>query len=156
MKLNILKTILTLVVVILPACAPAQTRTPEILPSTQPTAKLQYHLLNSLTDIPEIDVIIKAVASGNPQKLRDLFQYTKTSCMAVNALGGPPPCRAGEAEGTPVEVLPSLGPEGSFLRKDEADNFPGLDAIGLYAVYRTPDSALLIRIIPQVITASYI
>jgi hypothetical protein len=52
----------------------------------------------------------------------------------------PPACRADEAEGTPVEVLPSLGPEGSFLRKDEAENFPGLNVIGLYAVYRVPHS----------------
>ena len=56
-------------------------------------------------------------------------------------LGGPPPCRENEAEGTPVEVLPSLGPEGSFLRKDDAENFPGLDVMGLYAVYHVPDSA---------------
>ena len=39
-----------------------------------------------------------------------------------------------------MEVLPSLGSEGSFLRKDEAENFPGLHVQGLYAIYRVPDS----------------
>jgi hypothetical protein len=45
--------------------------------------------------IAEIDVIIKAVAGGDAEELRNLFEYTKTFCMNVNALGGPPsvPCR---------------------------------------------------------------
>jgi hypothetical protein len=61
--------------------------------------------------------------------------------MTVHALGGPPSCREGEAEGTLVEVLPSLGSEGSFLRKDEIDNWPGLDISALYAVYRVSENA---------------
>lgn len=138
MKQNILNTFLTLMAILLPACSPVATSTPEALPSAQSTRELQYHPLDTLTNIPEIDVIIKAVAGGNPQELIDLFEYTKTTCKNVGALGGPPPCQADEAEGTPVEVLPSLGPEGSFLRKDEAENFTGLNAIGLYAVYRVP------------------
>jgi hypothetical protein len=40
-----------------------------------------------------------------------------------------------------VEVLPFLGPEGSYLRKDEINNFPGLNVIGLYAVYQVSDTA---------------
>lgn len=141
---NILKTILMPVIVILAACSPAATPMQETLPPTQseqPAQDIQYHPLETLTNIAEIDVIIRAVASGDPQALRDLFEYTKTACMTVNALGGPPACRADEVEGTEVEVLPSLGPEGSFLRKDEAENFSGLNAIGLYAVYRVPASA---------------
>jgi hypothetical protein len=100
-----------------------------------------YYPLNTRTNRPEIDVIIGAVASGDPQKVRNLFDYMEIACLTVTALGGPPPCREGEAEGTPVEVLPSLGPEGSFLRRNEAENFPGLNVTGLYAVYRVPDSA---------------
>jgi hypothetical protein len=117
------------------------TPTQEILPTTQPTGGVQYHPLNTLTNVPEIDVIIRAVAGGDPQDLRNLFAYTETACMTVNALGGPPACRENEAEGTVVEVLPSLGPEGSFLRKDEAENFPALAVKGLYAIYRVPDTA---------------
>jgi len=147
-KHNILKTIFTLAVVLLAACTPRATPIPETLLPTRPfpsetqvTTLSQSHPLDTLTNIPEIDVIIQAVASGNPQELRNLFEYTTATCMTVNALGGPPPCRPGEAEGTLVEVLPSLGPEGSFLRKDEVENFPGLNVTGLYAVYRVPDSA---------------
>jgi hypothetical protein len=146
-KYNILKPTFLLVVVLLTACAPTATSIQETLPSTQPpmsetqvTTLPQVHPLDTLTNLPEIDVIIKAVASGDPRELRNLFAYTKLACRTVNALGGPPPCRENETEGMLVEVLPSLGPEGSFLRKDEAANFPGLDATGLYAVYRVPDS----------------
>lgn len=143
MKHGILKTFLWLVVLWLPGCAPVATTAPtqEISPTTQPPGGVQYHPLNTLTTLPEIDVIIRAVAGGDPQDLRNLFAYTEIACMTVNALGGPPPCRENEAEGTVVEVLPSLGPEGSFLRKDEAQNFPGLNVTGLYAVYRVPDAA---------------
>lgn len=142
MKQSALRTVPILVVVLLTACSPAVTITPTqpVLPTAQPTEHLPYHPLDTLTNIPEIDVIIKAVASGNPQELRNLFQYIKTACMTVNALGGPPPCRENEAEGTPVEVFPSLGSEGSFLRKDEAENFPGLNVQGLYAIYHVPDT----------------
>jgi hypothetical protein len=148
MKSNILKTTFLLVAALLTACAPTATPMQETLPPTEPpmsetqvTTLPQVHPLDKLTNIPEIDVIIRAVASGEPQELRNLFEYRQLGCWTPNALGGPPPCRENEAEGTLVEVLPSLGVEGSFLRKDEAGNFPGLKATGLYAAYRVPDSA---------------
>jgi hypothetical protein len=149
-KQNVLKATLTLVVVMLTACSPAATATPlsdALSPTEPPTSEdqaasaAQAHPVDTLTNNSEIDVIIRAVAGGDPQKLRDLFEYTSAACMTVNALGGPPPCRADEAEGTTVEVLPSLGSEGSFLRKDEVEKFPGLHATGLYAVFRMPESA---------------
>ena len=142
MKPSAHRILLIILVSLLPACSPATAATPAqpISPTGQPTAELPYYPLDTLTNIQEIDVIIKAVASGDAQELRDLFDYTETVCMTVNALGGPPPCRENEAEGTPVEVLPSLGAEGSFLRKDEVENFPGLHVKGLYAIYRIPDS----------------
>ena len=148
MKHNMLKTIFMMVVVLLAACAPTGTSIQETLPPTEPppaetqaTGLPQVHPLDTLTNTPEIDVIIRAVASDDPLELRNLFEYSKIACMTVNALGGPPPCRENEPEGTLVDVLPSLGPEGSFLRQDEAGNFPGLNATGLYAVYRVPASA---------------
>ena len=140
MKQKVFITILTLVVLVSPACSSAETALPETLPPTQPAPQLQYYPLDTLTNVPELDVVIKAVAGGDPQQLRDLFEFSKLPCMTVNALGGPPACREGEAQGTVVDVLPSRGPEGSFLRKDEAENFPALDVVGMYAVYHVPDS----------------
>jgi hypothetical protein len=39
-----------------------------------------------------------------------------------------------------VEVLPFLGSEGSFLRREDAANWTGLDVSRLYAVYRVSES----------------
>jgi len=102
---------------------------------------IKYYPLDTKTGNAEIDVILSAVASGKSQRLINLFGYTTATCKTVNALGGPPPCRKGEAEGTTVEVLPFLGSEGSYLWKDEIDNFSGLNVIGLYAVYQVSETA---------------
>ena len=125
---------LVLFTLLLSACVPVAT------PTLDPVSK-NYYSLDTRTGIPEVDEVLAAVESGDPQMLRDLFRFTTIACMTVNALGGPPSCREGEAEGTLVEVLPSLGSEGSFLRKDEIDNWPGLDISALYAVYRVSENA---------------
>jgi len=141
MKQKIFIAILALFGLIMTACAPAQTPVPATLRPTQPASQIQYHPLDTLTNNPDLDVVIQAVASDDPQRLRELFQYAKIPCMTVHALGGPPACREGEVEGTPVEVLPSRGPEGSFLHKEDAKDFPSLNTLGLYAIYRVPESA---------------
>ncbi len=74
--------------------------------------------------------------------------------MTVHALGGPPPCRKGEAEGTVVEVLPSRGPEGSFMRKDEVGNWLGLVQLVYMLYIRFWIAYPLMKITPQVIMAS--
>ena len=126
---------------ILSACSPAATPVQEIAPEEVTDAPMtKYHSLVTKTGNEDIDTILSAVASGEPQELIDLFGYTTAPCKTINALGGPPACREGEAEGTMVEVLPSLGPEGSYLYKDEINNFPGLHVIGVYAVYRVPET----------------
>jgi len=61
--------------------------------------------------------------------------------MTVNALSGPPPCRAGEIEGTMVEVLPLLSGEGTFLHADDADNFQGFSVKGIYAIFQNSADA---------------
>jgi len=129
------------------ACSSAATPTLEAnteqpQPSqTSASPVLKYYPLDTMTQIEDIDLILAAVASGDAQALRNLFGFTTTACKTVNALGGPPACREGEAEGTTVEVLPFLGPEGSYLRKDEVGNFPGLNVIGVYAVYHVSETA---------------
>ena len=48
----------------------------------------------------------------------------------------------GEAEGAPVEVLTFLSGEGSFLRKADIGNWPGIKATGVYAVYEVNAAAI--------------
>ena len=123
------------------ACLPMATPTPAAtVLVTSPTLAEKYHSLDTPTTIEEIDIILAAVNSKDKQKLTNLFSYTTIACKTVNALGGPPPCREGEAEGTLVEVLPILGPEGTYLWKDEVSKWPGLNVVGLYAVYQVSDT----------------
>lgn len=88
-----------------------------------------------------MDAILAAVESGDPQKLRDLIRFTTVGCTKTDGLGGPPKCQDDEVEGTLVEVLPFLGSEGHFLRKADIMNFSGVNAVGVYAVYKVSNAA---------------
>jgi len=88
----------------------------------------------------EVQAIIDAALSGDQEELLALVQYTTIPCAATpEGIGGPPTCRQGEADGTPVEVLPVGTCEGELRRPDEIDDTPALlSDISLYAVYRWP------------------
>ncbi|HLO30578.1 MAG TPA: hypothetical protein VK249_15650 [Anaerolineales bacterium] len=116
------------------ACSPAPS-------ALQPTPAQAFHPLRTRTGITELDMILQVVADQDLRTLRSFIQLTTAKCTRQDGLGGPPKCREGEAEGTPVEVLPFLGPEGGFLHKDEIGSWPGFQAIGLYAIYRVSENA---------------
>jgi hypothetical protein len=110
----------------LTACAQAQ-------PTEDPAA--------GRTGIPELDRIIEIVLAGNPDAVRSLIQFTQTACTNIEGLGGPPKCLANEEPGTPIEVLPFLGPEGHFIRKADIQTWDGLQASQLFAAYQVSDQA---------------
>src|SRR3989304_3834358 len=91
------------------------------------------------TGIEEIDRIIVAALAGDTARLREMIQYPPLRCLTLEGLGGPPPCREGESEGTLVEVLPFIGPEGSHLGREDVQDWTGLDVRELVAVYRLSD-----------------
>lgn len=93
------------------------------------------------TGIAELDVIIGTGLKGDTPGLLSLIAFTETRCTFAEGIGGPPKCLPGEKEGTLVEVLPFLGPEGHFFRKQDIQNWKGLDAPELYAVYQVSDRA---------------
>lgn len=94
------------------------------------------------TGIDELDTIISTVLNGSTSDLISLLGFTQTSCTLAEGLGGPPKCMSGEKEGTPLEVLPFLGPgEGSFIRKQDIGSWSGLDVSELYAAYQVSDNA---------------
>ncbi len=100
------------------------------------------HNADIRTGLDDVDQIIDIVLAENMNEFRKKIKFTASGCTHVMALGGPEKCRVGEAEGTLVEVLPFLGVgEGSHLRRDELNNWQGIDAAGLYAVYRVSDEA---------------
>lgn len=124
---------------VLSACS-----SPEEMPTTESVMNGQDskgYPLSTRTGISDVDIVLEAVQAGGPDLMRELFQFTKAACMNTEGLGGPPGCRAGETEGTQVEVLPILGSEGSFLRRSEVDAWQGIDVDRIYAIYRVSDVA---------------
>jgi len=133
--------------------ATSQARPPTATPTRGPTATptdeasgelvsgVLVHHADTRTGLHEVDQIIDIVLAGDMNEFRQKIRFTTSGCTHVMALGGPEKCREGEAEGTLVEVLPFLGSEGSHLRRDELNNWQGMDVAGLYAVYRVSDEA---------------
>ena len=101
------------------------------------------------TGVDELDRVIQIVLDGDMNALRSLIRYTEAECTFEDGLGGPPKCKEGEVEGETVEVLPFLGPEGHFIRKDDIDSWIGIDASDLYTVYSVSDSAFSAPIYPS-------
>jgi len=91
----------------------------------------------------EVQAIVDAALSGDPQQLEPLVGYTKIDCTTSEGIGGPPLCREGEAAGTPVDVLSVGTCEGQYRRADEIDEMPLglLSDLSLYAVYRWPQGS---------------
>jgi hypothetical protein len=129
---------------------PTPSRTPDIHPSptsqivmtaTDEVKTVSVHDPDIRTGLDEIDQVIDTVLGGDISELRQRIRFTTTGCTHADGLGGPPKCKDGESEGTLVEVLPFLGPEGHFLRKSEINEWQGVDVSGLYAVYRVAEEA---------------
>lgn len=146
--------------VVLSACAPAvsaepvaptATEKPNVpMTSVPPTATSiateeprlpEYYPLSTRTGIAGVDEVLTAVESGDAQSLRDLIRFTTVGCTNAEGMGGPPKCREGEAEGALVNVLPFLGPEGSFIYESDLPNFLPMQVLGIYAVYSVSGSA---------------
>jgi hypothetical protein len=132
----------------LAACVPVRDNTLEpstdesaVVPTAQTSVDQEYFPLDTRTGLDEIDRILAVVESDDLQRLRDLLGFTTTACTTADGLGGPPKCLPGEAESTLVDVLPFLGGEGSFIRKADVQDWPGIDVSHLYAVYRVSESA---------------
>ena len=131
MRSRLNSTLVLSMFLILAACSPAT-------PTSVQVPELDYSL-NAVTGVAEIDSVLAAVANGDRPKLVSLIKYMSAPCTNAEGFGGPPKCREGEVEGTVIDVLPFLGSEGHHLRKDEIDQWQGVDATGLYAIYRVAE-----------------
>lgn len=107
-------------------------------PTVEPTlATLQLAVQppETRTGVDEIDLIIDAVLAHDVEMLRKLTGYLQIGCTHADGLGGPPKCTQEEEEGTMVEVVPFLGPEGHHQRRADYEQWQGPDVLGLLAVY---------------------
>jgi hypothetical protein len=116
----------------LPEPSVTQTDTPK--PQKTPT---------EIAPIPELDKIIAVVLQDEAQELVQLLEFTPLQCTKADGLGGPPKCTPDENEGDIVEVLPMMGPEGHFLRKEEMHEWGGLEITELYAVYKNAEDVFV-------------
>ena len=139
MKQYIPSTFMVLLILAATACAPVSPVTEQIFPTE---TSEPYYPLTITTGLRIVDQVLQGVANGDAETLRALVEYTNAECTQQDGLGGPPKCREGEAEGTPVEVLAFLGSEGGHLRKDEMENWSGIKATGVYAVYEVNAAAI--------------
>jgi hypothetical protein len=135
LKMKLIFTGILTAALVLSGCAPSTS-------TAQPAGLNEYSPLDTRTGIREVDNVLAAVASGNPRELYALVNYTVAPCTTAEGLGGPPKCTEGEAEGTLLEVLPLIGSEGGFIRKNEIGRWQGIDVVALYSVYRVSETAL--------------
>lgn len=126
---------MVLVALTLFACAPVTPAQQDAGPTLEATAGNGVYPLSTRTGVEVLDQVLEAAATGDTKMLRSLVEFTDAKCTQREGLGGPPKCREGEAEGSPVAALPFLGAEGGFFRKDEIQNWQGIDVSGLYAIY---------------------
>ena len=126
--------------------SPTVTATLKAEPSPTLTATFQVEASPTVgvtlnqTGLEELDKIITVVLGGNITELQQLLGFMTTNCTFAEGLGGPPKCLKTEKEGESVEVLPFLGSEGSFLRKEDVGSWQGLKVSELYAVYQVSES----------------
>ncbi len=109
--------------------------------ATLAAIQLMVYPPETRTGITELDNIIDEVLAHDFVALRGLTDFTVIGCTHVEGLGGPPKCAPNEVEGTLLEVVPFLGPEGHHKRRAEYQEWSGPDVLGLLAVYRVSSKA---------------
>jgi hypothetical protein len=114
--------------------------TPEIAAFIAESTAAATARTGGATGLPELDQLASAILSNDLAARRELVRYTSTGCTNVEGLGGPPKCQPGQAEGTPVEYLPVLGPgEGVPVSPEAIGETLDFPAESLYAVFRRAD-----------------
>jgi len=114
--------------------------------TTQPEINVQGQYFH--TGVAEIDTVIDTVLAGNQNDVSQLLQFNSLACTHADGLGGPPKCTEGETEGALVDVFPVLGPEGHHMRYSDLDQWEGIPAKNVYAVYRVSANAYSDEVYP--------
>lgn len=132
--------------ILLSACASPTTPAVDVAPvpsqagSTVPAEDAGFYPLSTRTGIVEVDIVLVAIESGDPQQMRDLLRFISVPCTQAEGLGGPPKCRDGEEEMSTVDVFPFLGSEGYYLYRENLEQWTGIDVKWIYAVYRVSEN----------------
>ena len=124
--------VMTVLLVLVSACAPAR-GTDVLEVGIEPATATNSN--QAVKD--ELKPIMEAMFSGMTDDTLALLQFVKVPCANIDGLGGPPPCPEGVAEGTPLEVFPTLSSHGSLVSREEITNMLATSLLvkDLYAVY---------------------
>jgi len=123
--------VMTVLLVLVSACVPAEA-TDVLEVGIEPATEIR----SSQAVKDEVKPIMKALFSGMIDDTLALMQFINVPCANVDGLGGPPPCPEGVAEGTALEVFPTLSSHGALISREEATNMlVNLHVKSLYAVY---------------------
>ncbi len=89
------------------------------------------------TGISTVDALINARLHNDVDALKNQVQYLMLNCIITpEGIGGPPLCADGEANGTTVDVLPTIFSEGTFIRRTDIDTHLKAGHYSLLAVYK--------------------
>jgi len=89
------------------------------------------------TGIPAVDRAIDLLVHQDVDALIGIAQFAPIGCSAQQTVGSPPPCPAGQPDGTPVDAFPIAQCEGAYTTS--TDQLRG--AFGL-ALLRQPSAAV--------------
>lgn len=95
------------------------------------------------TGVPEVDRIIEAILNQDVDALAGLVRYQQEECSTSDSsdIPEPPRCKAGQADGSLVDVFLSGACKPSYVTREEVPDFLSLNVgeteLSVYAVYRT-------------------
>jgi hypothetical protein len=94
-----------------------------------------------------VDAVVDAVETDDLDALVDTLNPREVPCTTDTAMGALP-CAAGEADGTLVPAIQTLGCDGGYVRDREqfddlAENFLA-SAAGVYAIYELDGETMVI------------
>lgn len=124
------------------APVPTRTATAVATATATPTSAATSTAAGSreYSGLPAVDAIISAVLSGDLDRVLSFVQLRSVACGPQAGIGSPPPCPAGQPNGTPVPVFPVATCEGEWRSESvlRPTVQPLLNSPELYAVYGMP------------------
>jgi len=111
------------------------------LASSRSVIEVPLHPQEVRTGVEPVDRVLQIFLAQAFDQRMDLIRTLTTGCTTTEYFVGPPLCRAGQVEGTPVEVFPYRMYRAShFAASDELETLLEFPLEGLYAVYKIPEA----------------
>ena len=111
------------------------------LASSRPVIEVPLHPQEVRTGVEPVDRVIQTFLAQAFDRRMELIRTLTTGCTTTEYFVGPPLCRAGQVEGTLVEVFPYRMYRAShYAALDELEELLQFPLEGLYAAYKVPEA----------------